>query len=143
MERNAADQLDIEVTHAKGSSPGFTDGRECFREHAVERLTFCETLSERRRKAREGVVWQAAHLLIVRIGGNYQASVLAQKALVAATEDRLQKLEHGSKSLLAAGTDGCRVKVGYCTKLAWPLPAQGRSMGLGACNLKVGRPTGR
>jgi hypothetical protein len=71
MQRNAANQLDVEVAHAKRSSPCFTNSREGFREHAVERLTFCETLSERRREARKGIVWQAAHLFIVRIGGNY------------------------------------------------------------------------
>jgi len=69
-----------------------------------------KSFAELSRQRREGVIRQSSHLRIERIGSVDEATVLTQEALVAATENRLQKLEHGSGSLLATALAGAGEK---------------------------------
>ena len=98
MQRDAADQLHVEVPQADRAPGGLADRGERLGQQVVEGLALGQALAERGGEAWEAVVGHRPHALVERVGGSDELAVLAEQALVAAAEDRGQELEHGSGS---------------------------------------------
>ena len=89
MQDDAADHLDVEVTHAQHADRCFADGRESFGQKAVQRFAIGQALTEARRLAHQFII---AHRLDRRFEGGDLVDDLAQRfhiTFVGRSEDRL------------------------------------------------------
>lgn len=62
MQAHAANELDIEMTHAKDTAGTFTYNRESLRQDILECLTIGKAFAECIRIARQLIISQALHL---------------------------------------------------------------------------------
>ena len=98
MQGDATDELHIEMTHSQRALGRLADGRKGLRQQIIGGLAGSESFAEGCRQGGEVLVLERLHLRFERIGSIDQALVETQQALVAATKEASEKLEHDEES---------------------------------------------
>ena len=96
MQRQAADQLHVEVTHVEHASPALANDREGLGHQIVERRALGQALPELGRLGSEGLIVERPQRRLERPDLLHQGSDLLQLALVLGADDaRQDRVDHG------------------------------------------------
>ena len=92
VQRHAADELHVEVAHLQRPLAGFANGREGFGQEVVERLALGDASAELAGLGAQCVFAQRLEGRFQRVDLRHDLPVLLQQPVVAAAEDRSEKL---------------------------------------------------
>ncbi len=93
MQGHSAQQLDIEMTQAKGAAGGLADGGKGLRDQVVQRRAIGQPLAEFRRPGPQGLVIQGPGGGLQLVGGGHDPVVAPQHPLIAAAKKPREPLQ--------------------------------------------------
>ena len=94
VERDAADQLHVEMAHGECAFAGLADEREGFRQHRLERLAVAHPRAQSRRAVLEVGIGERRDRRFERVDLANGGGVLPEQALVAAAENAGQDVRN-------------------------------------------------
>jgi hypothetical protein len=94
VQREAADELHIEVAHLERAACGFADHRETFRREIGERFAFGEAAAEFGGLGSQGFIAQRLQRRLERGRLAHRRFIAFDDAIVAAAKEPRQKIEH-------------------------------------------------
>ena len=94
LQREAADELHVEVAHLERAARGFADHRKAFGREVGERLALGQALAEFVGLGAQGLVAQGLQRGLERGGLAHRRFIATDDAIVAAAKEPRQKIEH-------------------------------------------------
>jgi hypothetical protein len=93
VQRNAADELHVEVAHLEGAPRGFAHDRESLRQEVIDRRALLQAAAELVRLGAQRLIAQGLDLRLELVGGADVAAVAADEPLIAAAEETREKVQ--------------------------------------------------
>ena len=97
MQRDAADELNVEVTHLERSTRSLPNHCEGLRQECVEILLRGVTLLELERRFTQRFVAERGQFRFQRVGGSHELAVALQQPLVPAAENSGHDVRDGAE----------------------------------------------
>src|SRR5690606_13468152 len=94
VQRQATDELHVEVAHAQGAAGGLAHHREGFDRQVIEPGARGQPLAELHRLGAEGLVGEGFQILLELAGLDSPGTIAAHDAFAAAAKNTRQILEH-------------------------------------------------
>jgi hypothetical protein len=138
MQRDAADELDIEVAHAKRAPRSLAHRGEGLRDQLLERRASGESLTKLIGLGAQLVIGERLHCGFERIGLAHPGAIALEQALVAAAENTREKLQHGRRSLVGVARPALRPRRAGLKKarIVRGRPRRGKSNGPSGCRAR-------